>query len=101
TGTRSGVFGTYVGPDGRTAELTPADVAITSLDTWTSPHTGSVYPSGWQVQFAAQPERQIPAMSLQLTPLLHDQELAFDRLAYWEGAVRIDGTVDGALLSGE
>ena len=34
-------------------------------------------------------------MDLELTPVLRDQELAFPRLSYWEGAVDVDGVIDG------
>jgi predicted secreted hydrolase len=40
-------------------------------------------------------------MQLQLSPILLDQELAFDHMPYWEGAASIDGTVNDLPTSGE
>ena len=65
---------------------------------WTSPVTGGVYPSGWQVGVATQ------GLALTLTPELLDQELVTAHstgIAYWEGAVRIGGTRDGRPLTGQ
>ncbi|MGH2516505.1 MAG: lipocalin family protein, partial [Ktedonobacterales bacterium] len=92
------VFGTAVAPDG-TATVIPATAITTrALGSWTSPHTGGVYPSGWQVTLAAQ------HLSLRITPLLRDQELvtgASTGVAYWEGAVAISGTATGTPVAGE
>ena len=80
--------GIIVNPDGSTDYLTLADVEMTALDTWTSPHTEATYPAEWQF---AVPQAGI---DLHITPLLNDQELnvSFD---YWEGAVKIEGSQSG------
>jgi predicted secreted hydrolase len=93
-----GVFGTAVAPDGSASEIPASDIQTRALGTWTSPHTGGVYPSGWQIVLPAQ------QVTLTLTPLLRDQELvtaASTGVAYWEGAVSISGTAGGRAVTGE
>ncbi|MBI4495104.1 MAG: hypothetical protein HY690_20205 [Chloroflexi bacterium] len=100
-GASSGVFGTVVDRAGQTTEL-PADAAeVAALGSWTSPHTGARYPSGWEVRLAARPELGLPQASLRLVPVLEDQELAFERMPYWEGAVQVSGTLGGRGVAGE
>ena len=69
------------------------DFEIEVLDTWTSPDSGAVYPSGWRVT--------VPEYGLDLTiePLLADQEMNLSTV-YWEGAVRVEGTRSGQAISG-
>lgn len=70
----------------------PADgVDIVPLDTWRSPHTGALYPSGWRVVGSG--------LDLEVRPQLRDQELNVST-AYWEGSVRVKGTRDGAAVGG-
>ncbi|MBX3015510.1 MAG: carotenoid 1,2-hydratase [Caldilineaceae bacterium] len=85
--------GTYVSATGAQQIITANDLTITALDQWTSPHTGFTYPSGWQLE--------IPriAASLTIAPALLDQEMQVS-FVYWEGAVKITGTVDGEAVQG-
>lgn len=81
--------GTLVFADGHTQHLSATDIQLTPLDTWTSPTSKATYPHRWQVS--------IPSLglSLNLTPLLADQELRTSRstlITYWEGAVDVTGT---------
>jgi predicted secreted hydrolase len=82
-------FGSIIAQDGTLTPLDRSDGELVSLDTWTSPHTGVRYPSRWQLS--------IPAAKLELivTPRLADQELRLGVLAYWEGAVSVEGSVAG------
>jgi len=96
-GERGALFGTYVDPSGATLDLTPENTSVSPLSAWTSPHTGAVYPAGWHVQTA--PTERLPTLDLELSPIVQDQELAFD-LAYWEGAVKIVGSVGGVPAEG-
>jgi predicted secreted hydrolase len=83
------VLGTYVHADGSQDELTAVQVEATG--SWTSPHTGATYPSGWQLTLP-------DGRALSLTPLLQDQELYFPGqggLPYWEGAVGVSGDASG------
>ncbi|MCA9913528.1 MAG: carotenoid 1,2-hydratase [Anaerolineae bacterium] len=83
--------GLYVYPDGSTEYLASEQINITPTDTWTSPHTGAEYPSGWDVTV----ETSQGAIRFSVTPLMRDQELADTDPSYWEGAVRIEGDVNG------
>ena len=90
--------GTLVFPDGRTQHLSAADVELTPLTTWTSPASNATYPQQWRVT--------IPSLnlSLQLTPLLADQELHTGRstqVTYWEGAVDVTGMEKNEPIRGQ
>lgn len=96
TGETTGVYGTQVDANGVAQELAPGSVSSTALGTWTSPHTGGVYPSGWRLTLP-------DGSAISLEPQLLDQELWFPDapslaagLAYWEGVVRISGDRTGA-----
>ena len=90
--------GLLIYPDGSTRYLPAETFTITATDTWTSPHTEATYPSGWTITV----EADIAAtggdgtLDFSVTPLMRDQELHDDaNLAYWEGAVHIEGDVAG------
>ena len=96
-GTAGLTWGTYVEVDGSTRDLAAPEFTVAPTGNWTSPHTGGVYPSGWQVA--------VPSLglALDLAPTLADQELvttATTGLAYWEGQVAVNGTRDGHPLDG-
>ena len=92
-GSRDPAFGgLLVRPDGTTQYLAASDFTITPVDTWTSPHTGAVYPSGWTITVKAD---EID-WTFTATPILLDQELPDANITYWEGAVDITGDVTGA-----
>lgn len=86
--------GTIAWPDGRQVTIQASDLAIEPLAQWTSPRTGIVYPSGWQIS--------IPKFSVMLTvqPLIPDQEMNVS-FVYWEGAVDVLGTMEGAPVVGK
>jgi predicted secreted hydrolase len=86
--------GTFVYADGTTQHLTAADWRLEILDTWTSPTSGAVYPAGWRIH--------IPAVELELEgrPLMPNQELNVST-TYWEGAVRLNGTLAGEAVVAE
>ncbi|MDQ3808788.1 MAG: hypothetical protein M3336_00685 [Chloroflexota bacterium] len=91
SGEVTGVYGSEVDGSGQTHELPPGAVHAEALSTWTSPHTGAVYPSGWRIWLPS-------GEQLRLTPVLLDQELYFpgsEGIAYWEGAVTVDGDRGG------
>ena len=85
--------GTLVYPDGSTRPLSAADFTIQPLDTWKSPRSGGVYPSGWQVSLPGED------LLLRITPLLRDQELNLT-YNYWEGAVQVESLSSSQPLSG-
>ncbi|MBL8127146.1 MAG: lipocalin family protein, partial [Chloroflexia bacterium] len=70
---------------------------ITPTGSWTSQATNTTYPSNWIVE--------VPSANLALTvtPILEEQELDTRRttgVIYWEGAVDVAGTQEGASVSG-
>lgn len=81
-------------PDGAVTKLTASDITWSPQGTWVSPHSGARYPATWQVQ--------ITPLGLELTvaPLVADQELQVT-VRYWEGAVDVRGTRNGAAVTGE
>ena len=84
--------GLLVHADGTTQYLPSDAISIESRDTWTSPHTGAVYPSGWEIQVTL---GEGESLHLRLTPQVLDQEIYGGNIAYWEGTVRIEGDVTG------
>ncbi len=83
--------GLLVLPDGSTRKIEAQDFTLDVTATWTSPHTGATYPAGWRVRLDL--GETVP-LTFTLTPLVSDQELR-EGIAYWEGAVRIEGDVTG------
>ena len=85
--------GTLIAPDGSTRTLGPGDFTLQPTGQWRSPRTGATYPSGWVLT--------VPTADLRLTitPHLADQEMNVS-YAYWEGAVKADGTIGDKPLSG-
>jgi len=104
-GATTGVYGTQVRADGSVQDLQPGSVSAAATGSWTSPHTGAVYPSGWRLHLPN-------GDRLELVPQLVDQELYFpgvrgqgsgvsstpsdaQAVAYWEGAVTVSGDRSG------
>ncbi|HEY3082118.1 MAG TPA: lipocalin family protein [Chloroflexota bacterium] len=86
------VYGTYVDAEGRAHHLDADGFRAEPLDRWTSPTTGATYPARWRIRTA------VPALDLEVTPLLPDQELnarASTGTVYWEGAVQVTGSRSG------
>ncbi|HEX9742717.1 MAG TPA: lipocalin-like domain-containing protein [Nitrospiraceae bacterium] len=90
--------GTVIHPDGRTQHLSAADVQVETYEYWSSRTSGGRYPSRWRIAVPSL------ALSLDVRPLLPDQELVTSRstrVTYWEGAVQVTGELHGAPVSGE
>lgn len=85
--------GIYRRADGQVVHLKSADIAFVPQGSWQSPHTGGVYPAAWQIQIAPLD------LTMTVTPALADQELQVT-VRYWEGAVRVQGEMAGAPVSG-
>ena len=90
--------GTYVDANGKSTFLAAHDFSMTPTgEAYNSPVTKAAYPIAWRVA--------IPSLGLELqlkTPLA-SQELtsgANAGLSYWEGAIDIAGTRDGAPIAG-
>lgn len=98
TGKVAATYATHVAPDGKESILPSDDFISRALGSWTSPVTHATYPSGWQVTIKSL------RLALTLTPELRDQELvttATTGVAYWEGAVAIQGQQAGKPISGQ
>jgi len=90
--------GTWVFPDGTSLALSLSDMHIDVLDHWTSPMSGTRYPSRWRLTI---PSRHL---SLLLLPKMPNQELMTERstqVTYWEGAVKVTGQVGDQPVIGQ
>jgi len=97
TGAPVQAYGSLIDRAGELTALGGSEFAVTPTGSWTSPATGTTYPSGWRVTVAA------ASLSVTLSPVLADQELdtrATTGVIYWEGEVEVDGTRAGAPVAG-
>ncbi len=85
--------GTYIAADGTIRQLKSGDFEILPTSEWRSPHSGAIYPAGWQIRIKSLD------LILTVTPLLDDQELNLS-FVYWEGAVKIAGQQNGIRVDG-
>jgi predicted secreted hydrolase len=91
------VDGSIVSPDGELSVLGAGDFVVSADGEWTSPETGTTYPSGWTI---AVPDQDL---SMAITPSLPDQELdtrATTGVIYWEGETAVTATHRGRSLAG-
>jgi len=89
--------GTHVGVDGKAVTVQPGGLRVRSFREWASPRSGAVYPLDWEIEL---PDADA---TLRIVPLMDDQELYTVRstgIAYWEGAVRIEGVWRGRRVTG-
>ena len=92
-------IGSYMDPKGNTVALKGDrdGIHIGVEDTWTSPHTGAMYPARWRVQIESL------ELGIEVVPVLDDQEVTDgvpDAAIYWEGMTRVEGTRAGEHVSG-
>jgi len=85
--------GTWVDSQGQTSQLSNQQFTLRAVDTWRSSNSGAEYPSEWLLE--------VPSLDLKLEikPFLADQEMDVSYI-YWEGAVKIEGTISGRQVSG-
>jgi predicted secreted hydrolase len=89
--------GTLVRTDGTTRHLNLDDYSVEVLARWKSAKSGANYPMKWKVTI---PSEQI---ELAISPAFQDQELVTKRstrVTYWEGAVKIAGSVRNTPING-
>jgi predicted secreted hydrolase len=89
--------GSLIDPAGGARHLKLRDFQIKATGAWTSPHTRTKYPAGWEITI---PEA---GYRLKLTPTLADQEIrapAPAKVTYWEGEVKIAGEKNGVPVTG-
>jgi predicted secreted hydrolase len=79
--------------DGSKTELDAEEFTIEPTGWWTSEETGARYPSRWRLSAPAL------GLDLRVRSLVPDQELNVS-VAYWEGAVSVDGELEGRPTSG-
>jgi predicted secreted hydrolase len=91
------VDGSIVDPDGEFSVLGEGDFVISADGEWTSPETGTTYPSGWTITI---PDYEL---AMEVTPSLPDQELdtrATTGVIYWEGEAVVAATLKGKPVAG-
>jgi predicted secreted hydrolase len=89
--------GTLVRADGSSLHLRREDFRIQAHATWRSPKSQITYPQHWTIRL---PQEEL---TLHLEPTLPEQELMTDnstRVTYWEGSVRVHGTLQGQAIAG-
>ncbi len=85
--------GSWIAADGKVTYIPLSDFSIDSTAQWKSPHTGAVYPSAWRIGGRAVPQ------SLEIVPLLDDQELADPGgITYWEGDAEVRDAKSGHIV---
>jgi len=92
------IYGTWINGDGDYDRIDGSEIQLTPTGEWTSPHTGAVWPSGWELR--------IPTRDLQvtITPDVKDQELdtrATTGVIYWEGSNVVRGSLNGRPVRGD
>jgi predicted secreted hydrolase len=93
-GTSESSSGTFIAANGTPQPMQKIDFEITVLDEWRSPHTQGLYPAAWELRLNQ------PNCTLEVHPWMADQEIHFPAVTYWEGAVRFEGTCNGAPARG-
>jgi predicted secreted hydrolase len=84
--------GAFIRPAGTSRRLTVDEVSLEPTDSWTSPATGGVYPSGWRLRVPSE------GLNLVVQPLLRSAEIdgrTSTGVIYWEGPVEVSGTHSG------
>jgi predicted secreted hydrolase len=89
--------GTWIDKEGKSRHLRAGDFVLTPSGEWRSPHSRARYPATWTLS--------VPSLRLELKSStgLADQELWTAEgvtPAYWEGAVRFNGTEGGLPVQG-
>jgi predicted secreted hydrolase len=85
--------GNLIASDGSSLPLRQDDLHITVERTWRSPYNNTVYPAAWTISVPSED------LILYVEPYIADQELRLN-FTYWEGAVRVWGTLAGKPVSG-
>jgi predicted secreted hydrolase len=91
------VDGSLVDARGAVTTLGASDFTVAAGTQWTSPATGTTYPSGWTVTIPKE------RLTLTITPVMRDQELDTRRttgVVYWEGEATVVAERDGRELHG-
>jgi len=86
--------GTLVAADGASTHLPSNSFQMTPTAFWKSARSGANYPINWRIV--------LPERGLQFTvrAAVENQELSFQPLVYWEGAIEVIGIREGKSLAG-
>jgi len=90
--------GTWVDADGIGTHLVLSEYSIQSEGQWVSEQSGTTYPAEWTLEVPKYGVR------LKVTPEMANQELHNLRsisTSYWEGSVKVSGTVKGQPVTGK
>ena len=91
------IDGSYVDAQGHLTVLEGDDFSTEASGSWTSPQTGTTYPSGWRVRLPAE------ELTLTLQPSIPSQELDTSEttgVTYWEGEVEVSGSHGSEAIGG-
>ncbi|MBT4072589.1 MAG: hypothetical protein HOE75_02775 [Chloroflexi bacterium] len=94
------LYGSLIDPQGELTAISPGSdqIKLTTDGSWTSPHTGAEYPTGWQVEIPGE------NLVLKINTSVADQEITSTRpesAIYWEGTVSVSGTRVGKPVTGK
>lgn len=92
------IYGTWIDGNGRYARIDGNEIELKPTGEWTSPHTGTTWPSGWEL---AIPSR---GLEVSITPDVLDQELdtrATTGVIYWEGSNTVSGRLGSRAVRGD
>lgn len=88
---------TIIETEGRNRQMGNSQFMVTVLDSWKSPDSKAVYPTGWRFQIPSD------AIDLSIKARLENQEmitLKSTGTIYWEGSVSITGSKAGKPVTG-
>ena len=86
--------GTWIAADGAPTHLPSSAFEMSPRSYWKSETTGAKYPIAWRVNIAPM------ELHFEVRAALENQELALLPLAYWEGAITVEGTRAGKPIKG-
>jgi predicted secreted hydrolase len=92
--------GTLIDGAGHAIPLAPGAVDLRPLGSWRSPRTGARYSAAWRLTVRPPASRSAASLELLIRPLIAGQELDLS-FSYWEGAVAVAGSENGAPLAGQ
>jgi predicted secreted hydrolase len=75
-----------------------SEIDLVATGTWTSPATGTTWPSGWRLAIAS------IGLAATIDPEIPDQELDTREstgVVYWEGASSVRGSLAGRPIAGQ
>jgi len=61
---------------------------------WTSPHTKATYPLSWRIEMPGK------KTTIELEPLIKEQEMLYGIINYWEGPMKAKAKVNGRTVKG-